>query len=200
MNASEFFVAFAARRRPLGDRLLRPSVGVEGRRLRDVLESNEPLELDVETIRGEIEGNLWMLEPEAFQFFLPAFLHAALHYYTTLSVFASELVGALTEPSRDDVVQSFDRDVQIPASIDIRRSSPLRAQQLEWFDSGVPTAIFRERVDNLNRVEGEAVLAFFVAFANLHSADFPFGELQIAVDRHWGRYGRHSVDHGLGGH
>lgn len=188
MSGPRFFEAFAARRRPPDDQLLQPSVGVDGGRLRAVLEASAPDELDVETIRTEVEGSLWMLGPEAFRYFLPAFLHAALDHYDTLSVFASELVGALTEPSREDVVQSFERDLQIPASIDLRRSEPLRAQQLEWFDSGAPTAIFRERVDGLTPAEGAAVLAFFVALADAHGTDFPFDELQIAIDRHWGRY------------
>jgi hypothetical protein len=105
-----------------------------------------------------------------------------------MSVFASELVGALTEPSREDVVQSFDRDLQIPAGIDLRRSEVLRTQQLEWFDSGTPVAIFRERVDGLTPAEGAAVLAFFVALQDAHGADFPFDELRLAIDRHWARY------------
>lgn len=35
--------------------------------------------------------------------------HASLDRYDLLGVFASELVGALTEPSRADVVEAFDR-------------------------------------------------------------------------------------------
>jgi hypothetical protein len=64
----------------------------------------------------------------------------------------------------------------------------LRAQQLEWFDSGTPTAIFHERFDGLSDAEGAAVLAFLAAFRDAHGADFPFGEVDAAIDRHWSRY------------
>jgi hypothetical protein len=188
MSGSRFFETFAARSRPPEHQLLRQAVGADGERLRAVLAASAPPELSIEAIRTVVEGNLWMLGPEAFRYFLPAFLHAALEHYDSLSVFASELVGALTEPSREDVLQSLDRDVQIPTSIDIRKADLLRAQQLEWFDSGTPVAIFRERVDGLTDAEGAAVLAFLVAFKDAHGADFPFDELQIAIDRHWARY------------
>jgi hypothetical protein len=51
------------------------------------------------------------------------------------------------------------------------------------FDSGIPTAIFHEHFDNLTHSEGAAILAFFVAFQEAHGADFPFDELEIAVNR-----------------
>jgi hypothetical protein len=104
-------------------------------------------------------------------------------------VFVSELVGALTEPSRKDVVEALDRGARIPSGLGFPDDmTELRKQQLEWFDSGTPLAIFHERVDSLTPAEGAAILAFFVALQEAHGADFPFGELAIAVDRYWTRY------------
>ena len=131
-----------------------------------------------------------MLTPEAFLYFLPAFLHASLESYASVSVFASELIGALTEPSRTDVVEGLDQ---------VARSSPnsvfpddmtelLRKQQLEWFDSGTPAAIFHERFDNLTHRRRCRNSRFFVAFQEAHGADFPFDELETAVERYWARY------------
>jgi hypothetical protein len=34
----------------------------------------------------------------------------------------------------------------------------------------------------------KAHLAFFLALHEAHGADFPFGDLQKAIDRHWIRY------------
>jgi hypothetical protein len=161
-------------------------VGREGNRLRALLASREPTELTVDAIRTVVETNLWMLGSEAFRYFLPTFLEAALAHYASLSVFASELVGALTEPSRDDVVQALDLAAQVPGGLG--SSELLRNQQLAWFDSGTPAAVFRDRMDGLTDAEGAAVLRFFHAFADAHGADFPFDELQTAIDRHWGRY------------
>jgi hypothetical protein len=186
-----FFNAFASRPRPPASHILRPDVRHhEGDHLCELLASKASTELTDYELRTVVEGNLWMLTPEAFLYFLPAFLHASLKSYASVSVFASELIGALTEPSRTDVVDAFDlvakfqSELCLPADM----TELLRKQQLEWFDSGTPTAIFHERFNSLTHVEGAAILAFFVAFQEAHGADFPFGELEKAVDRYWAHY------------
>jgi len=158
--------------------------------LRELLATRNSTELSLHEIRTKVEGNLWMLTAEAFQYFLPAFLQASLESYASVSVFVSELIGALTEPSRTDVVEALDRVAQIPPGLGLSgdMTELLRKQQLEWFDSGTPLAIFHERVDSLTPAEGAAILAFFVALQEAHGADFPFDELQIAIDRYWSRY------------
>lgn len=186
-----FFNAFASRPRPPATQIIRPVVShYEGDHLRELLATKTSTELSVYEIRTEVEGNLWMLAPEAFRYFLPAFLQASVESYTSVSVFVSELVGALTEPSRTDVVEALDRAARIPPGLGLPddMTELLRKQQLEWFDSGTPLAIFHERVDSLTPAEGAAILAFFVALQEAHGADFPFGELEIAVDRYWSRY------------
>jgi len=190
MTAPRFFDAFAAMPRPGPGRILLPSVGQDGARLRETLTDTASSELSPETIRTEVEGNLSMLSPEAFRYFLPAFLHAALEAYDTLSVFASELIGALTEPSRTDVVESLDRLAQIPrgASFPQATLDLLRLQQLAWYDEGIPQALFRDRVEPMTDAEGAAILAFFLAMKDAHGDDFPFDELAVAIDRRWGRY------------
>jgi hypothetical protein len=64
----------------------------------------------------------------------------------------------------------------------------LREQQLEYFDSGEQLAQFHERFDSLTVEEGKAVLAFLVTLKEYYNKDFPFGELDKAIDRHWIRY------------
>lgn len=188
---SLFFNAFALRPRPPATRIIRPTVSSEeSNRLRDLLAAKTPMELSVAEIRREIEGNLWMLTPEAFRHFLPAFLHVSLEFYESVSVFVSELVGSLTQPTRSDVVEAFDRAARLPPRLGLPDDmiELLREQQLEWFDSGTPIAIFHERVDSLTPVEGAAILAFFIALQDARGADFPFGELETSINRHWYRY------------
>jgi hypothetical protein len=131
-----------------------------------------------------------MLAPEAFLHFLPAFLSISLESYTVVSVFVSELVGALTEPSRKDVIESIDRLAKAPAGLGLPHDMAelIRKQQLEWFDSGIPMAVFHERFDKLTNTEGAAILAFFSALQQAHGADFPFRELECAVQGYWSRY------------
>lgn len=184
-----FFDAFASRPRPPASQILRPDVSHhEGDHLRELLAAKTSTELTDHDLRTVVESNLWMLTPEAFLYFLPAFLHASLKSYASVSVFASELIGALTEPSRTDIADALDQVARFPSGLQADMAGLLRKQQLEWFDSGTPTAIFHERFDSLTPVEGTAILAFFVSFQEAHGADFPFEELEKAVDRYWARY------------
>ncbi len=187
---SRSFDAFAARPKPLAAQLLRPGVSHDGDRLDELLADRDRSTLSVHELRTEVEGNLWMLSPEAFLHFLPAFLSASLESYASISVFVSELVGTLTEPSRADVLGGIERARQ--GSEDLRLADDtfdlLRKQQLEWFDSGTPEAIFHQRFDNLTATEGAAVLAFLDTLNEAHGEDFPFDELRIAIERHWRRY------------
>ena len=187
------FDAFASRPRPLAGQIVRAGVSPdESQRLRELLAAKTSTELPAADLRMVVESNLWMLTPEAFLYFLPAFLHASLESYAAVSVFASELIGELTEPSRADVVEALDRldeassELSLPADL----TALLRKQQLEWFDAGSPTAIFHERFDNVSQSEGAAILAFLNAFREAHGADFPFNELEMAIKRYWGRYSR----------
>jgi hypothetical protein len=186
-----FFNAFAARSRPAADQIIRPGARPdESDPVRELLAAKTAAELTDDDLRTGIEGNLWMLTAEAFLYFLPAFLYAALDSYSSVSVFASELIGALTEPSRTDVVEALDQLARLPSPLGLPpdMTELLRRQQLEWFDSGSPTALFHERFDKLTPAEGAAILAFFDAFQQAHGADFPFDELETAVDRYWARY------------
>jgi hypothetical protein len=192
MNLGElFFAAFTARPQPSADRIVRPTVSLhESERLREALATRQPTELTDHELRTVVEGNLWMLTPQAFLYFLPAFLRAALESYAAVSVFASELLGALTEPSRADVVEALDRLARPPPGLDLPAEmvEALRKQQLEWSDSGTPAALFHERFEGLTHAEGAAILAFLVAFQQAHGADFPFDEIKTAIDRRWARY------------
>jgi hypothetical protein len=99
----------------------------------------------------------------------------------SVSVFVSELVGALTERSRNDVVEALNRATQMPPGFGLSNAtaSPLRKHEVEWFDSGAPLAIFHERVDSLTPAEGAAILALFLALRVTHGAAFPFRELDV---------------------
>ncbi len=113
-----FFDAFGARLRPSADPIVRSSVSPnESKRVRETLATTQSTELKDHELRTLVEGNLWMLTPEAFLYFLPAFLQASLQSYAALSVFASELLGALTEPSGGDVAEAFDRLTRPPAGL-----------------------------------------------------------------------------------
>ena len=170
--------------------MLGADVGAEGDGLRGVLTVTDPADLSLDKVRAEVEGNLWMLAPEAFRYFLPAFLNLSVEHYDSLRNFVAELIGALTEPTRADVLQALNYAAQIPGGMGLTSETlrQLRQQQLDWYDSGKPLATYQERIADLSSAEGEAILDFLVAIWDVHGEDFPFNEPRIAIDRHWGRY------------
>jgi hypothetical protein len=189
--STRIFAAFALRPRPKGVHIVRPESGAGSGRVTEVLEDRLVSDVSVPDINGVLEGNLWMLTPEAFLYYLPAFMHITLTKYDSVSVFASELVGALTEPKRLDIVESLERFGAFqPGLVEPRDQAAdlLRDQQLEWFDSGIPTAIFNERFGDLPAAEGRAILAFLEAFRESHAEMFPFGELDAAINRRWASF------------
>jgi hypothetical protein len=187
---SRLFDAFASRPHPGAD-LVRPQTEAGADKMQDALADKPASELTPRDVNAIFEGNLWMFNRDAFLHYLPAFMDIALNHYGEASVFASELLGALTRPERSDVVASLDRLQQLPPELglsDPAVSDRLRQQQLEWFDSGTPVAIFDERFEELSDEEGAAVLAFLEAFRERHGENFPFDELDTAIDRQWARY------------
>src|SRR5262249_42361433 len=106
-------------------------------------------------------------------------------HYDSLGYFVAELISALTEPTRNDVVQALDRAAQVPAAMGLSPETlrQLRQQQLEWFDSGTPLAIYRERMVDLSDAERAAIIGFLATIRDTHPDDFPFNEPQIAIDR-----------------
>ncbi|MGO9164890.1 MAG: hypothetical protein ACLP7J_30040 [Streptosporangiaceae bacterium] len=186
---TRFFPAFASRARPPDSDFLMATVGAEGNRLRALLAVTDPAGLSADQVRADVEGNLWMLAPEAFRYFLPAFLNLAVEHYDSLGNFAAELIGALTEPLRADVLQALDRAAQIPAEMGLTPDTlrQLRQQQLDWYDSGTPLATYQERIADLSAAEAEAILDFLATIRDTHGEDFPFDEPQVAIDRYRAR-------------
>jgi hypothetical protein len=186
-----YFEPFAPRLRPTAEQTLGPGANGEGAGLRARLASRTSRDLSVADIREVVTGNSWMLTPQAFRYFLPAFLWLSVGSYDSIPVFVSELVNVLTEPSRADIVESLDRLERAPPGIGLSRelTASLRKGQLEWFDSGAPTARFHECFDELTTEEGAVVATFFAMLKSTHAAAFPFQELDKAVDRTWSRYG-----------
>ena len=105
-SQSRPFDAFAARPRPAPERIVRSESGIDGERVQAGLAKKTISDISVHDVNNVFEGNLWSLTPEAFLYYLPALMDVALNKYGSVSVLSSELIGALTEPKRADIVAS----------------------------------------------------------------------------------------------
>src|SRR4051794_28802092 len=105
---AELFAAFASRPAPQAGEIVRPGAEAEADRLRDGLSATSVHAVTVADVNNVFEGRLLALTPKAFLYYLPALMDISLQQYSAVSVFASGLVGALTRPSRYDVVASLE--------------------------------------------------------------------------------------------
>ena len=185
-----FFQAFASHPRPGADRIVKSHVH-EGDDLRDTLAALSREDLSLEDIRGHVRDNLWMLAPEAFRYFLPAFMAISLTPDASGSSFVNELVEALTAPARADIIGKYEQLAEIPpaAGLTLEILETVNKQELEMFDSGDTMAAFADRVGDLTQAEGQAVRTFLETLRKESAENFPFGELETAISRYWGRFG-----------
>ncbi|MGC1246150.1 MAG: hypothetical protein WA865_08070 [Spirulinaceae cyanobacterium] len=153
-----------------------------------LLATKTSVEITANDIRTELERDLAALTSKAFQYFLPACLYFSLELYESLSIFADGLIDILTKPSRNDIVETYDYLAQCSPGLPDDMLELNRKQQLEWFDSGRPSAEFHERFDSLTPKEGKAILRFLLTFKESYNKNYPFGELVRAINRHWIRY------------
>ncbi len=191
MNYKEtFFEPFRSRSHPSADQILRSTVAYGGTELKRLLAECSSNSLSNPDIRTVIGGNLWMLTPEAYSYFLPAFMRASLKSYQSLSIFVSEFLGSLTKPTREDIEEGINRLSSIPDKVGLSEETleKLREQQMEWYESGTPGAIFHQRATGFTHTEGKAVLTFLETLRKTHGEDFPFDEIDEAIDRHWVQY------------
>ena len=180
IKTGDFHNAFKSNQRPKS--ILRTGVKQYPAMLVEVLSKASPESLSGEVIRTSIEGNLSLLSAEAFQFFLPAFMRICLEDHHANSFFASELVSSLTRPSRADIVQSIDLLEKNQRSLGVfSDNSELRRQQLEWFDSGLPTKCFQERVGLFTQRHKKAIIAFLSDIERRYSQYYPHGEIEKAI-------------------
>ncbi|MGF1864178.1 hypothetical protein L4D15_02715 [Enterovibrio norvegicus] len=179
--------AFRARPRPSNTEMVASDVSeYEAQAFSALLIEREPWSLTPLEIRDVIGTNLWMFSPKAFHYYLPALLSATLNHFGSVSMFANEVVDALIRPEvgdADAVIARFEGKDEAAFTVS------LKTYIHEWYDSGWPDTLFLHRFGTLTQEEGEAVLKYIEAFRDAHGENFPFDELNVAIERYWQRYG-----------
>jgi hypothetical protein len=178
--------AFEHRPRPEAGELVPSDVlHPEAEAVRDLLARKDRWELTTPDIKDVLTSELWMLTPKAFHYYLPALLASLLRDYESLTLFANEMVDALIRPEDGDADLILDR-LDGSARPEVARVAASSVHELH--DSGWPHALFRDRFGALSQEEGEAVLAFILAFREAYGEDLPFDELDVAIQRYWRRF------------
>jgi hypothetical protein len=121
-----------------------------------------------------------LMTPEAFAWFLPAYMIMSITLYAETDTLTTTLVTCLTPPDDADAAQ-------FAALVEDMRAVGVEVDEAP--DSGREDAglleLFMERTAALTQNEKEAVRAYLEYMDAMHGADFPvFGPKQ-ALDRYW---------------
>ncbi|HEU4769356.1 MAG TPA: DUF6714 family protein [Pyrinomonadaceae bacterium] len=125
---------------------------------------------------------LALMTPEAFAWFLPAYLVMSITLYSETDTLTTTIITCLTPPDDDDAAQfaALAQDMRALGIDDVDDSWEGSAEE----DAGM-LQLFMERTAALTDVEKAAVRDYLEYIDAAHGADFPvFGPKQ-ALDRYW---------------
>ena len=125
---------------------------------------------------------LAFMSPEAFAWFLPAYLIISVEMYFETGTLTSSLIARLTPPDEADARQ-FEALVEEMRALDVDLVDESPMDHLGSDDELLQ--VFMERVAVLTQDEKEAVRDYLEYIDSEHGGDFPvFGPKQ-ALDRYW---------------
>lgn len=123
-----------------------------------------------------------IMTPEAFAWFLPAYLVTSVELYSETDTLTSSLIARLTPPDQADARQ-FEALIEEMRALDVDLVDESPTDCLGADDELLQ--VFMERVAVLTQEEKEAVRGYLEYVDSEHGADFPvFGPKQ-ALDRYW---------------
>lgn len=124
---------------------------------------------------------LALMTPEAFAWFLPAYMILSITLYAETDTLTTTLITCLTPPDDTDSAQfaALVEDMRA-LGVDVDDAYPDSARE----NAGL-LQLFIERTAVLTRNEKEAIRTYLEYIDAMHGADFPvFGPKQ-ALDRYW---------------
>jgi hypothetical protein len=136
---------------------------LEAREIAHVYEGKDWRDLDTRFLAANCIQSIFFLSFQAYRFFLPAFLTAAVKDYSRAPEIVDNLVSTLLDP--------------------------VTAQKLYHPTSNSEDVVdmytFVCRMDSLTCAQVEAVVEVLRFLSNYHLADFPYDEPQRALDGYW---------------
>lgn len=124
--------------------------------------------------------------PQAFQYYLPAYLIAVVEYYEDTDVLPDVVVSVLTLPDEGDVIEKieyFQSNPELAGSDELRQviTDTLQKQKTT---TGSHVHEFYQRLSGFSAEQGHAVKLFLTYLIDEHADDF-FSGPQDALDRYW---------------
>jgi uncharacterized protein DUF6714 len=167
-----------------------------------LLEPGAEAELEGERIVAGFGGRRWWdvphdvlvdrfealeyFSPQAFRYYLPAFLIASVTYYADDDVLADYVISALTVPQPSD--SDGMRDALVAELGDeglIAPGDPIWARMQAYYSSGEGARHFSQRVSGFSPLQARAIRHFLEYMRDEHGADFSASGPTQALERYW---------------
>ena len=164
-------------------------------------------DVSVDFLMPRYKSSLGLFEPEAYRFYLPAYLIASLLHYDSVDVMPTEVIGGLTRPSPEDDARDKGRlsfsDKDIEGMRECVMSLP-ESERAELFPDGVDDALrgldkerepydyflplFEERHRPLNARQCRAIAEWLAYMRDAHEDDMDGENAAWALDTYWGEF------------
>jgi hypothetical protein len=146
-------------------------------------------DVPLEVLAG-LRSALAFLSPEGYRFYMPAFMVLSIVDYDGADVISGEIVQSLTPPRDTDVdalrALAQEHPERLPVATDDWQRWVNTCEHA--FRSGAAERAFFERTGPFSSGQRQAVRQFLEHVRDVHGADFPGGEPQIALQRHWAAF------------
>jgi len=140
-----------------------------------------PLEVLIENT-----GALAFFTPEAFRYYLPAYILVALSLYEDANTIPSDLVSALTLPTEHDTALVREVLARVPGSaVEALEEADALAQ---FYRSGAAERRFADRVTGLSPAQATSIRKALEYLRDAYGQDFPILGPQVALERYWSRF------------
>ncbi len=164
---------------------------------------NSGAHLECEEIKGALKGRHWrdvpfeildrlrsalpFLSPEGYRFYLPAFMIISIVDFRRADIIPDEVIRTLTLPHASDVERIRELAKLHPSM------QPFPADEWEQilktmaatYGTGGPEHTFFERVSGFNPAQCKVIRQFLEYMRDIHGAEFPNRDLEIAIERYW---------------
>jgi len=149
-----------------GDDYIAGAGGLEEKEIVDALRGKDWRDINARFLNNYCIQAICFLEFQAYRYFLPAFLTAAVKDYERVPEIVEDLVSSLLEPVADQ-----------------------KLRHPEWHAEGiaVDTYTFVCRMKPLTRSQVQAIVNVLSLLCDYHKTDFLYDEPQVALDTYWRR-------------
>lgn len=135
----------------------------------------------------QLRPALLFLSPDGYRFYLPAFMILSIVDFRRADIIPDEVIRSLTLPDKADVERIRELANLYPAMrpFSLDEWEQILTTLTTAYETGGPEDAFFERVYGFNAAQCRVIRQFLEYMKDVHGAEFPNREPEIAIERYW---------------